>query len=120
MQIKKFFNPLAILLSIFVFTSAVFASSDGAPRKIVVFKKSFTDRAAQHSLVKKHGAMPIKPLKIINGLAVYYSSSLIMNKRSNAWDGLGVIKNNLSSLLVVSLISGLSVVLGMILLFIPG
>lgn len=71
MQIKKFFNPWAILLSIFVFTSAVFSASDEAPRKIVVFQKSFTDRAAQHSLVKKHGAIPIKPLKIINGMAVY-------------------------------------------------
>ena len=71
MQIKKFFNPWAILLSIFVFTSAILASPAETPRKIIVFQKSFTDRAAQQSLVKKHGAIPIKPLKIINGMAVY-------------------------------------------------
>ncbi len=53
MQIKKFFNPCAILLSIFLFTSAVLTASDEAPRKIVVFQKNFKDRAAQHALVKK-------------------------------------------------------------------
>jgi len=71
MQIKKFFNPWAILLSIFVFTSAILASPAETSRKIIVFQKSFSDRAAQIALMKKNGAIPIKPLKIINGMAVY-------------------------------------------------
>ncbi|HEY9190725.1 MAG TPA: S8 family peptidase [Sulfurovum sp.] len=71
MKKNNLLNAWAMLLSIIVFTSTVFAGADGAPRKIVVFKKHFTDRAAQHALVKTHGAIPIKPLKIINGMAVY-------------------------------------------------
>lgn len=71
MNKNKFFYLWTILLSIFFFNSAVLASSDEAPRKIVVFQKSFTDRAAQIILMKKNGALPIKPLKIINGMAVY-------------------------------------------------
>lgn len=74
MQINKknnFFNAYAILLSIFTFSSSVFASSEEAPRKIIVFQKSFSDRAAQIALMKENGAIPIKPLKIINGMAIY-------------------------------------------------
>lgn len=71
MRKNKFFSLYAILLSILTFTSTIFASSEEAPRKIIVFQKSFTDRASQMSLVKKNGAIPIKPLKIINGMAAY-------------------------------------------------
>lgn len=71
MKKPTLFNAWAILLSIFVFTSTIFAGPHEAPRKIVVFQKHFTDRAAQHALIKTSGAVPIKPLKIINGMAVY-------------------------------------------------
>ena len=73
MQINKkrnFFHVYAILLSILTLTSSVFASSNEAPRKIVVFKKSFANKGAQHSLMRKNGAIPIKPLKIINAIVV--------------------------------------------------
>ncbi|WP_373033784.1 hypothetical protein, partial [Sulfurovum sp.] len=71
MRKNKFFNLYAILLSILTFTSAMFASPAETPRKIIVFQKSFSNKAAQVDLIKKTGAIPIKPLKIINGMAVY-------------------------------------------------
>ncbi|UPT77272.1 S8 family peptidase [Sulfurovum sp. XGS-02] len=72
MQKNKLFTLYAILLSMLTFSSAVFASpADKAPRKIVVFQKGFSDMAAQIALMKKNGAIPIKPLKIINGMAIY-------------------------------------------------
>ncbi|MDM5263033.1 S8 family peptidase [Sulfurovum sp. XTW-4] len=71
MRNNKFFNLYAILLSILTFTSAMFASPGETPRKIIVFQKSFSNKAAQVDLIKKTGAIPIKPLKIINGMAVY-------------------------------------------------
>lgn len=71
MRKNKFFNLYAILLSVLTFTSAIFASPADTPRKIIVFEKSFSDRAAQLDLMTKNGAIPIKPLQIINGMAVY-------------------------------------------------
>ncbi len=53
-------------------TSAVIAqSSQGAPRKIVVFHEQFVNEAAQAALLRNFGAVLIKPLGLINGMAVY-------------------------------------------------
>jgi subtilisin family serine protease len=41
------------------------------PRKIVVFKKGFEKETDQDALLKKHGAVKIKHLKLINGTAVH-------------------------------------------------
>ena len=71
MKKNKLFKPYAILLSILTFTAAIFASPADSPRKIIVFQKSFSNKASQIALMKKNGAIPIKPLKIINGMAVY-------------------------------------------------
>ena len=67
---SKFFVISLIFFLAAFFVSGVFASSDKAPRKIVVFKKSFSNKASQMALMKKNGAVPIKPLRIINGMAV--------------------------------------------------
>ena len=67
----KFFLVNLIFLSVVFSVSGVFASSEKAPRKIIVFQKSFSNKAAQMALMKKNGAIPIKPLRIINGMAVY-------------------------------------------------
>jgi len=42
-----------------------------APRKIVVFQEQFVNEPAQAALVRNFGAVLIKPLGLINGMAVY-------------------------------------------------
>lgn len=59
-----------ISFSLFLFLStAVFAQN--APRKIIVFQESFINEVAQAAILKNFGATIIKPLKLINGMAVY-------------------------------------------------
>lgn len=41
------------------------------PRKIVVFKNNYVNEAAQIALLRDHGATVIKPLRLINAVAVY-------------------------------------------------
>lgn len=41
------------------------------PRKIVVFRNNFVNEAAQIALLRDHGATIIKPLRLINAVAVY-------------------------------------------------
>ena len=59
----------SIVLALFIFGS--YAAAGGIPRKIVVFKPDFNNPAAQDALLKQDGATPIKPLRIVNGFAVY-------------------------------------------------
>jgi len=47
------------------------AGTQGAPRKIVVFQGNFVNETAQNTIVKNFGGTTIKPLRLINGLAVY-------------------------------------------------
>lgn len=83
MKKNKFFIPQAIVLSIFVFTSAMFASPADTSRKIVVFQKNFSNQTAQTALLKKHGAVPNKPLRIINAMSVSLPAQALdaLNKR---------------------------------------
>lgn len=41
------------------------------PRKIVVFQENFVNEAAKIALLRNYGATVIKPLRLINGIAVY-------------------------------------------------
>lgn len=53
-------------------TSPVIAQTQqGVPRKIVVFQEDFVNEAAQAALLRNFGAVLIKPLGLINGMAVY-------------------------------------------------
>ncbi|WP_415407325.1 S8 family peptidase [Sulfurovum sp. CS9] len=63
----------ALICSISLAIPQVASANDAneAPRKIIVFQKSFSNKTAQMNLMKKNGAVPIKPLRIINGMAVY-------------------------------------------------
>ena len=63
----------ALICSISLAIPQVASAEDAneTPRKIIVFQKSFSNKAAQMNLMKKNGAIPIKPLRIINGMAVY-------------------------------------------------
>lgn len=70
MKKNKLFIPLAVVLSIFAFTSAMLASPTDTSRKIVVFQKNFSNPTAQTALLKKHGAVPNKSLRIINAMSV--------------------------------------------------
>jgi hypothetical protein len=65
----KIFFILIIALGFYFLYSDVGLSEH--PRKIVVFKKGFDKEADQDALLKKHGAVKIKHLKLINGMAVY-------------------------------------------------
>ena len=50
----------------------ILAQSDqGPPRRIVVFDKTFVNEAAQEALLGDFGAVAVKPLVLINGMAVY-------------------------------------------------
>lgn len=76
---KKLYFILAGLIlagavgAIFTATSAPTAAQSGA-RKIVVFKQGVVpNEMAKDSLVKKFGAVKIKNLKLVNGMAVYLS-----------------------------------------------
>jgi subtilisin family serine protease len=62
----KMFFICAILLSCVSLTMA-----EGYQRKIIVFDETIVNEPAQIALVRKFGGAVIKPLHIINGLAVY-------------------------------------------------
>lgn len=47
-----------------------FADVIELPRKIIVFQKGFSNPIAQAALLKQFGAVPVKPLRIVNGFAV--------------------------------------------------
>lgn len=70
MKKNKFFIPQAIVLSIFAFTSVILASPTDTSHKIVVFQKNFSNPSAQTALLKKHGVIPNKSLRIINAMSV--------------------------------------------------
>ncbi|MBD3789970.1 MAG: S8 family serine peptidase [Campylobacterales bacterium] len=61
---------------IFVFLVVFFGIQEGfadvieLPRKIIVFQKGFSNPIAQAALLKQFGAVPVKPLRIVNGFAV--------------------------------------------------
>ena len=65
----KIFFILVIVLGFYFLSSDAGLSEH--PRKIVVFKKWFDKEADQDTLLKKHGAVKIKHLKLINGMAVH-------------------------------------------------
>jgi subtilisin family serine protease len=65
----KIFFILIIALGFYFLSSD--AGTSEHPRKIVVFKKGFDKEADQDALLKKHGAVKIKHLKLINGTAVH-------------------------------------------------
>src|SRR4030042_6584990 len=46
-------------------------AGENSPRKIVVFDETVVKEPAQIALVKKFGVTVIKPLRLVNGLAVY-------------------------------------------------
>ena len=72
---RKLFSRFIIFFIFFIFFCFYFQFSDAGlsehPRKIVVFKKGFDKEADQDALLKKHGAIKIKHLKLINGTAVH-------------------------------------------------
>lgn len=72
---RDFLSGIKISFVLIILLGFYFLSSDAAiqenPRKIVVFKKWFDKEADQDALLKKHGAVKIKDLKLINGMAVY-------------------------------------------------
>ena len=68
----KIFLVLVVLLAIHFLASG--AGQSEHPRKIVVFKKWFGKEGDQYSLLEKHGAVKIKHLKLINGMAVHLPS----------------------------------------------
>lgn len=65
----KIFFICAVFLSLT--TLAIAADTEERPRKIVVFKETFADRTKQAELARNSGAGVIKPLALINALAVY-------------------------------------------------
>lgn len=66
--VKIFF--ICSLISSLV-SMAIPAIAQEHPRKIVVFQETFVNQAAQIALLRNFGAVIIKPLPLINGLAVY-------------------------------------------------
>jgi len=74
---RKFMKRLVFvcLLVAVVFglaVSAIIAQPEqGAPRKIVVFNEWFVNEPAQQVLVERVGGTVIKPLRLVNGMAVY-------------------------------------------------
>ncbi len=68
-------SGIKIFFILIIVIGFYFLSSDAGlsehPRKIVVFKKWFDKEADQDTLLKKHGAVKIKHLKLINGMAVH-------------------------------------------------
>ena len=71
--IKKLF--LLILVSSFTFGLFVFSADaqpvNQIPRKIIVFQEKFVNEATQILLLRNFGVTIIKPLRLINGMAVY-------------------------------------------------
>ncbi|UCC41628.1 MAG: S8 family peptidase [Candidatus Aminicenantes bacterium] len=74
---RKFSSPLKISFVLVILLGFYFQPSDAGfsenPRKIVVFNKWFYKEVDQDVLLKKHGAVKIKHLKLINGTAVHLS-----------------------------------------------
>lgn len=68
-KMTKIFFVCAILLG--VASLAISAEIEHSPRKIVVFNENIISEPAQIALVRKSGGIVIKPLRIINGMAVY-------------------------------------------------
>lgn len=73
---KKTIMTAGLIFFIFsIFLGAVslaFAAGPEAnPRKIVIFQETFVNEPAQAALVEKFGGVVIKPLPVINALAVY-------------------------------------------------
>src|SRR3989339_337951 len=64
---------LVFLCSLFIGISGGIGDvqAQEASRKIVVFEKAFSDRGRQIALVKSQGAQVIKPLALINAVAVF-------------------------------------------------
>jgi subtilisin family serine protease len=67
----RLFNPLRLMLLItFVAGVSIFASEAVGQKKIVVFAPGFSNPIVQEALLKRLGAVPLKPLRIVNGFAV--------------------------------------------------
>ena len=62
---------LVTLLLGFAASDVMARTRPAAPRKIVVFQKNFINEPAQAALIRNAGAATIKPLSLINGMAVY-------------------------------------------------
>lgn len=65
----RIFFICCILVSLVSLAGA--ADGERPPRKIIVFEEKFVTEAAQIALVRNFGAVIIKPLSLINGMAVY-------------------------------------------------
>ena len=74
MKNLKPFLYLTFLLIVVVTAETLARPGNVPPRKIVVFQEKFVNEAAQSSLLKNFGAVKIKPLGLINGMAVYLPS----------------------------------------------
>ena len=69
---KLFWVSLLLCFTFGLVVSPVAAQpNQRPPRKIVVFEKTFANEAAQTVLLRNFDAVKIKPLKLINGMAVY-------------------------------------------------
>ncbi|MCM8763797.1 MAG: hypothetical protein NC830_00290, partial [Candidatus Omnitrophica bacterium] len=55
----------------FICTALYARSEQNEQRKIVVFQEGFVNEPGQNALLKNFGAVIIKPLRLINGMAVY-------------------------------------------------
>ena len=70
-QINQIAMPaLAVLICFALCVSQVSAQGRGNVRRIVVFQDSFVNAPDQEKLVKKFGGVVIKPLLLVNGMAV--------------------------------------------------
>lgn len=68
-QVITIFSVLFVLLPFSSFLTEAVPSQ--SPRKIVVFKEWFDKEAEQDTILKKSGALKIKHLALINGMAAY-------------------------------------------------
>jgi len=71
--VKLFYvlNPLKLMMLISLIAGiSVFASEESRNKKIVVFAPGFSNPVMQGMLLKRLGAVPIKPLRIVNGFSV--------------------------------------------------
>jgi subtilisin family serine protease len=59
-----------MILLTFVAGISLFASEASGQKKIVVFAPGFSNPVIQKNLLKRLGAVPIKPLRIVNGFSV--------------------------------------------------
>jgi subtilisin family serine protease len=71
----KVFGKIGLLSLVSAFfvlvVPLIHAQESNAPRKIVVFTDRFVNESSQEVLLKNFGATIIKPLKLVNGMAVY-------------------------------------------------